>query len=267
MKWGRIVLVIFGALIITALGIDAADTMSGKDGTLLSQVIGTKSEGCGPGMIAVQAIPGVSCVDAYEVSPGKECPISAPNNMIESQKNVDSPLCTPVSEKDRTPWSFVTRDQALQLCARVGKRLPASAEWYALSLGMTDVEHVCNVGSKHVAQTGAYESCRAPYGAYDIVGNMWEWVRDDVINGNYNNRTLPISGYVGQVDNTGVAIGTSDAEQELFGKDYFWAQHEGAFGMIRGGYYDSGSDAGVYAVHADTPTNAASAGIGFRCVQ
>ncbi len=266
MKWGKIILVIFGAIVVTALGIDASDTLSGAKGTLLSQVI-QSGGACPDGMIEVEAVLGVTCVDAYETSTGGDCPVPNPGNMIESHKNVQTADCSGVSEAGKVPWSFVTRDQALQICARSGKRLPTSAEWYALSLGMTDVEHSCNVSSKSIAQTGSLATCASPQGAYDLVGNVWEWVSDDVIDGQYNNRQLPQTGYVSQIDNTGVAILTEEGEQELFSNDYFWAQTSGAYGMVRGGYYDSGTDAGLYAVHADTPTNAASIGIGFRCVK
>lgn len=266
MKWGRITLVIFGALIVTALGIDASDTLQGKSGTLLSQVIRSEG-GCGPGMLGVDTIPGVTCVDQFEATPGKECPVRNPSNSLESQKNTDMKVCLPESRKEAIPWSFVTRDQALQLCARAGKRLPTATEWYALSLGMTDVESSCNVSSKSLAPTGSRDTCVAPYGGYDLVGNVWEWVSDDVIDGTYNNRALPENGYVEQVDNAGIATRTNVNEQELYGKDYFWTPSTGAFGVVRGGYYDSGSDAGIYSVHADTPTNAASIGIGFRCIK
>ena len=96
---------------------------------------------------------------------------------------------------------------------------------------------------------------------------MWEWVSDDVINGSYNNAQLPASGYVAQVDSTGMATVVQETPHDLFEKDYFWSRTEGAYGVIRGGYYDSGSDAGVYTVHADTPPTSTSIGIGFRCVK
>ena len=64
-----------------------------------------------------------------------------------------------------------------------------------------------------------------------------------------------------------MATMVSDTPLDLFEKDYFWSHSDGAFGIIRGGYYDSGSDAGLYAVHADTPPTSAAIGIGFRCVQ
>jgi hypothetical protein len=266
MKWGRVILVIFGALIVTALGIDAADTLSGKDGTLLSQVIRTE-KGCGAGMVKVEAVPGVTCVDQYEASPNSACLHQTPTSMLQSQKNVENKECLAQSVSSMVPWGFVTRDQAMQLCARSGKRLPTASEWYGLSLGMTDVESVCNLHSGSAKMTGAQTSCSAPYGAYDLVGNLWEWVVDDVINGSFNNRALPQNGYVEQVDSAGIALMTSTLEQDMYERDYFWSSKEGAYGMVRGGYYDSGSDGGVYAVHADTPANAANIGIGFRCVK
>ncbi len=264
-KWGRVTLVILGAVIVTALGIDAADTMSGKDGTLLSRVIET-SEKCPSGMVEVGAVPGITCVDTYEVSAGSECPISSPTSLIESQKNVNTKECGGESKAEVEPWGFITRDQAVQICARRNTRLPNASEWYALTIGMTDVEESCNVESKSRSLTGALSQCVTPAGAYDLVGNLWEWVSDDVIDGSWSGRTLPLNGYVAQIDNAGMAVVTETTENDLYGKDYFWSRTDGAFGMVRGGYYDSGTDGGMYTVHADTPTNAASAGIGFRCV-
>lgn len=267
MKWWKTIVVIVLAVLVTTLGIDAADTINGSKGTLLSQVIKSGGNGCPPGMVPLQNVPDLKCVDQYEASPGKGCPVSFPQNTIESIKNVDTAACHVESKTGAKPWVFITREQAMQLCARDGKRLPTSAEWYTMSLGMTAIDASCNISSKQLAAAGEFSSCQAPSGAYDLVGNAWEWVSDDVINGTYNARPLPENGYVTQTDNGGMAVITSEAEDELFGKDYFWSPHEGAFGIVRGGYYDSGTDGGLYAVHADTPPTAASIGISFRCVQ
>lgn len=267
MKWGKVSLVIFGALVITALGIDAADTLQGNSGTLLSQVISKDAGGCGAGMHAVETIPTLTCVDTYEASVSAKCPVQTPEQVLATQQNVESKECLAESKKDVLPWRFVSRDQAMQMCARSGKRLPTSEEWYQLSLGMANTEQVCNVSSRAVTPSGAKPECVSPQGVYDLVGNVWEWVSDDVINGTYDSRQLPGSGYVSQVDGQGVAVAVSPDAQDLFGKDYFWARADGAYGIIRGGYYDSGADAGVYTIHADTLPTTASIGIGFRCVK
>ncbi len=267
MKWGRIILVIFGALLVTALGIDAADTMNGSKGTLLSQVISRNEGVCPSGMNQVDSIPTLTCVDAFEVSAGAGCPIRDPDQMQATYRNIETKECIPESKSEALPWRFITRDQAMQMCARVGKRIPTNEEWYSLSLGMVDVEHTCNIDSKSIAQTGSLASCVSPQGVHDLIGNVWEWVGGDVIDGNYKTSKLPVSGYVAQVDSSGVATVSSSDPQELFGKDYFWSRDQGAFGIIRGGYYESGTDGGLYVMHADTAPTSASIGIGFRCVK
>lgn len=267
MKWGRVILVIFGALVVTALGIDASDTLRGADGTLLSRVIREGDGACPLGMVTVEHVPSVTCVDAYEASAGEGCGIGVPAQMLETQRNMQSKDCAPVSKEGALPWSYVTRDQAMQLCARAGKRLPTAEEWYALGLGMTDVESSCNVSSGAVVRTGSSASCTSPDSVSDLVGNVWEWASDDVINGTYKSFTLPGEGYVLQVDAGGMATAVGETPQELFESDYFWSRTDGAYGIIRGGYYASGADAGLYAVHADTLPTTASAGIGFRCVR
>ncbi len=100
-----------------------------------------------------------------------------------------------------------------------------------------------------------------------MVGNVWEWVDETVTNRSFNERELPMEGYVTEVDASGVAI-TTDAVKgsELYGDDYFWSKDEGTFGMIRGGFYGSGKDAGLYTTNASVPTSFATQGVGFRCV-
>lgn len=267
MKWWKTTLIIVGAVILTALGIDAADTLTGSDGTLLSQVIRPNMNGCPKGMEKVENIGTLHCVDTYEASPGEECPEQDLLSIIATMRNVESSVCTPDSKAAAIPWRFVTRDHAMQLCARAGKRLPTSEEWYMLSLGLGSIDTACNVQSGEIKETGASDACISPHGAFDLVGNVWEWVSDDVIDGKYRERQLPEEGYVAQVDGSGIATVSVKNPEALFGSDYFWVAREGAFGIIRGGYYDSGSDGGIYAVHADTLPTTASIGIGFRCVK
>lgn len=259
--------VVVGALVVTALGIDAADTFTGSTGTLLSQVIRTSGGGCSDGMVAVENVPGLSCIDAYEESAHAECPNPDPDNVLGSLQNITVAACVPVTKAGSKPWRYITRDQAMQACARVGKRLPTNEEWYVLSLGMTNVDEDCNVSSGNAKPTGSESSCKTPHGAYDMVGNLWEWVSDDITNGEYRGKQIPQTGFVTQVDQAGMAVTTGEGGDPLFGEDYFWSRTDGTYGVIRGGYYDSGVDGGVYTAHADTLPTTASVGIGFRCVQ
>jgi len=100
-----------------------------------------------------------------------------------------------------------------------------------------------------------------------MVGNVWEWVDAQVEGGNYDNRSLPDTGFVTGVDVDGIALATGDSENELFGRDYFWQSREGVRGMLRGGFYGSDTDGGLYAVNASVDLGFGSTGVGFRCVR
>lgn len=267
MKWGKIILIIFGAIMVTALGIDAADTVTGSRGTLLSELIGSRESLCPVGMVHIEAVPSLSCIDAYENSTGSQCPTKDPENILSTQNNVESAACTPETKAQVLPWRYISRDLAMRECARVGKRLPTSAELYELSLSIPSADTTCNISSHAIAQTGTYNTCVSAHGVYDLVGNLWEWTSDDVINGKYQDEQLPNSGYVAQVDKGGMATLTKTEAQTLFGSDYFWSRADGSYGIIRGGYYDSNTDAGIYTVHADTLPTDGGPGIGFRCVK
>jgi len=217
--------------------------------------------------VSVAHVVGVRCVDVYEAGASADCPVQHPANTFDTVSNLNDASCQVVSEVSVVPWRFITRDQAMQMCARAGKRLPTSSEWYQLSLDMVDGEQQCNTNTSQVLPAGDTTACVSSHGIFDMVGNVWEWVGDDVIDGVHNGRALPPSGYVTQVDAGGIAVYTADTPSEVFGSDFFWSNDVGAFGMIRGGYYDSDTDAGIYTVHADTPPNFAGAAIGFRCVK
>jgi hypothetical protein len=269
MKWLKLGSVIFGALMITALGIDAADTLSGSRSTLLGQLISSEEKlNCDEGMIETKIGQSFTCVDMYEVGADALCPHPNPLNELETKANLESEVCRASSNKGVEPWRFITREQASLACLKAGKRLPTSAEWNLLSVGTPDNETVCNINASAVVKTGQNSKCISTLGVFDTIGNVWEWTSDDVINGVYNGRELPLSGYVAQVDTNGVATLTNlTAPSDLFYKDYFWSSKEGAYGIMRGGFYGSKSDAGVYAVHAQTLPTAAGTAIGFRCIK
>lgn len=264
MKAFKILAVVLSAIIITTLAIDATDTLSGDSGTMLSQLIGSKKDTCPKGMVFVPAALTFSCVDEYEAVATK-CAISNPTNKFDTETNLADASCLVGSADDQLPWRFVDREQAEILCTRSGKRLPNADEWYRFALG-TPVNE-CNVNQGKIAKGDELTNCVSAAGVKNAVGNAWEWVTDDIVDGMYSNRRLPDSGYVVQVDRSGVATITSAEEtEEKTKEDYFWSNTTGTFGMIRGGFYGSKDDAGPFSVHAATAPTFTGAGIGFRCI-
>jgi hypothetical protein len=82
------------------------------------------------------------------------------------------------------PSAFNTWFQAQEACANSGKRLPTSAEWQVGANGTPDPgpdDHTttCNTDNNDTATlTGARSRCVSARGAFDMVGNLFEWVAD-----------------------------------------------------------------------------------------
>ena len=149
---------------------------------------------------------------------------------------------------------------------RAGKRLPKSSEWYMLSVGTREGVDICNIETAGHTKNGEKKLCVSATGVHDAIGNVWEWTSDDVIDGMHEGRKLPVDGYVSQVDAGGMATQVASKTSDLFYSDYFWSTSEGAFGILRGGFFGSRSDAGVYAAHARTVPTSFGTAIGFRCI-
>lgn len=256
-------LTVFGAVTLSTLGIFASDALQGIDSTL--NLAGLPGSGaCPQGMTPLKGGSGIICADIYEASPSVDCPHARPSNVHESERNASNNDCYAASVPDATPWTYISLPQAQRMCAGAGKRIPTSDEWYRIALG-TDPS-LCTTESDAPKNTGT-GACKSGVGAHDLVGNVWEWVDETVTDSTFDGRALPREGYVTSVDASGVAITSGEVEDELYGADYFWSETTGVFGMIRGGFYGSESDAGLYTVNASVPTSFASQGVGFRCVK
>jgi hypothetical protein len=154
------------------------------------------------------------------------------------------------------PSAYATWFQAQQACTNAGKRLPSNAEWQAAVAGTPDPGEDngttdCNTASVFTAvNTGSRSSCVSARGAFDMVGNLYEWVADWV----------PRS----------TACGTWSAGVSPTGDDQCLAgaATTGEPGALRrGGNLASGPGAGPLAVIGEGPPSFVSGSIGFRCAR
>ena len=245
--------VIITTLIITTLGVTASDWFA--DTSL-----------CPADMVVVTDVPGVTCVDRFEAAPDTACPQASPDSPQATLGNLSVATCRSTGDREGVlPWRFVAREEARQLCSRAGKRLPSAAEWYQIALSVP--VSTCVLSHDGPKANDAADACRSAAGVVHLPGNVWEWVSDDIIDGQYMGRALPASGYVAASDASGIVSVSSSTPVEAFGADYVRLSDAGLFGMVRGGFYGSGEDGGLYSIQANIPPTCASAGIGFRCVK
>jgi hypothetical protein len=90
---------------------------------------------------------------------------------------------------------------------------------------------------------------------------------DTVIEGRVTGRYVPKAGYVDLVDDAGLVLRTSNTPVADFGSDYAWTEQIGVRGILRGGFYQSGSDGGLFSQNLAVPLDFQAVGVGFRCVQ
>lgn len=274
LKWS---LVVIFATILATLGINAFDNLDNPADSLVASILPSEpnNDPCPKDMVFVSTSDGGFCIDKYEASPGKECPYNDPRNKKETDNNLSGLNCKPVSVKDAVPWRNIARHQAELACSKAGKRLPANKEWYKAALGTVDKSsdwkssdcNVDNSGSSDPKPTGAQEACVSSVMAYDMIGNVWEWVEETVYEGEYKGRSLPEQGYVADIDEEGVAIMTSSENfDSTFFNDYFWIDKTEVRGMFRGGSWTNQSDAGQYSLYAVSPPSYTGRAVGFRCV-
>jgi formylglycine-generating enzyme required for sulfatase activity len=275
LKW---VISVVSVIILTSLSIDAADHMDNFSESLLGSAVGALLPASAPCSDGMQLIAGPEydlCVDIYEASVGEGCLFEDPQNQDESRQNIDAPDCVTASMEGAVPWRWISQNQAALACAKSGKRLPTNEEWYTAAMGTPDGRNpgltACNVDGNWrnatPGETGEGAECVSAYGMYDMIGNVWEWVSETTEQGAYAGRTLPEPGFVSGVDQSGMPIETQPVRDDNYYNDRFWNDPAAVTGIFRGGYWDSDSDGGLYAVHAQVPPSFVGTGVGFRCVQ
>jgi formylglycine-generating enzyme required for sulfatase activity len=158
-----------------------------------------------------------------------------------------------------TPSAFVTWFQAQEACANAGKRLPTSAEWQVGANGTPDPgpdngTTDCNVGdgtdfeSGSPTLTGARSRCVSARGAFDMVGNLFEWVAD------WAPASTSAPGW-GSFSNDYMSLAGASTTSPFPGA------------LVRGGAFFFGPFAGPLAVGNPPPNLLAGRFVGFRCAR
>ena len=267
-------------IVLSTLGIDAYDNRSDFSGSLLGSTIGIipkEKSLCPQGMSYVQHPEKSFCIDTYTASTGRDCPYQEPKNQEETRINTLSSECEVVSEEGRVPWRYVSQTQAREVCRKNGKYLASAKEWYVAAQGTPFVVNLNNISDKECnvdsnwfgdnpGKTGSGERCVSGSGAYDMIGNVWEWIDGEVVDGKFEGVDLPLEGYIIAVNGFGIPIDSDiDQPDSNHGGDRIWVEKEGIFGVMKGGFYGSQGSAGIYAFHAKMKTSFAGRAVGFRC--
>jgi formylglycine-generating enzyme required for sulfatase activity len=261
---------------LATLGIDAADHRADISGSIIGRFLKTDSAPCPADMALVQNDKGGFCIDRFEASAGDACSFPDPSIQSETKSNLDIPDCKPASKENSIPWRNISAVQAQIACAKAGKYLPVSEEWFVAALGTPDKSadwsaddcQVQNNWSSQPGKTGSGKNCVSAAGAYDMVGNVWEWVKGDVKDGALDGTALPEQGYITAVTSGGEPIGTdANDKNENYNADFFWIKRSETRGIMRGGYFGNGEGAGIFSFYAVSPPEFAGSGVGFRCAK
>ncbi|MEK6525625.1 MAG: SUMF1/EgtB/PvdO family nonheme iron enzyme, partial [Nitrospirota bacterium] len=137
-------------------------------------------------------------IDKFEVTNGRYLEFvratghRPPQNVKDPSRNLWQGGLIPESIADR-PVINVDWYDADAYCKWAGKHLPTEAEWEKAARGTDDRRFPWgNVepthkhlnynqrwqGEKTLMPVGSYAAGKSPFGAYDMAGNVWEWVAD-----------------------------------------------------------------------------------------
>ena len=137
-------------------------------------------------------------IDKYEVTVARYAKFLEATKQDEPKEWPGTCLfCSGPKYGDR-PVTSVTYDDAAAYCVYAGKRLPTNAEWTKAARGVDarkypwgedePTANFANYGRSAVsydypygdvlAPVGSYQADLSPYGAYDMAGNVSEWVAD-----------------------------------------------------------------------------------------
>ena len=156
------------------------------------------------------------------------------------------------------PSANITWLQAVVACENSRKRLPTSSEWQAAVTGTPDAgpdngATSCNTASAGAAvMTGSRSLCKSARGAFDMVGNLYEWTAD------WTPRSTACDSWSGTVSPTGFRDDQCLAGAALTGEPGV---------LVRGGSFGHGTAAGPLAISGGAGPSYFRDNLGFRCAR
>lgn len=163
------------------------------------------------------------------------------------------------------PQDSVTWFQADAACEASGKRLPFGYEWLRAARGTPDEgaddgQSGGCVTSGQRRSAGLGTNCRSRWGAEDMIGNLWEWTIEWYVGTRseaYGERSAWPGGEYGD-----------SMTYNLFGTV---VDQNGKFAILpaaalRGGHFQEGEKAGIFALSLNAAPSVAEGIYGFRCV-
>jgi formylglycine-generating enzyme required for sulfatase activity len=212
---------------------------------------------------------GAVCIDKYEASVwdsptgGNQLGISNDNYPVDCADNGQGCKAGTAGEiyarsvAGVSPSRFITYFQAQQALANSAKRLPSNAEWQQAVAGTPDPggdngTTNCNTQGGGPVTTGSRSTCISTFGANDMVGNVAEWVADWV----------PASPGCPGWGNIGTF--SSNDEMCLSGAS---TTATGPGALVRGGFWNSFTNAGPFSVNGGNRPSDSLGLIGFRGVR
>jgi len=178
--------------------------------------------------------------------------------------NPPSPGIYAVSVAGVQPSRCITWFQANQACLLSGKRLVTNREWQGAAAGTPDPgaadDHstTCVTTGVGPADTGSRSGCKSVWGAFDMIGNMDEWVAD------WGDRSVSCTSWPASLGGDVSCVGGPGTTGNL-GEESGTLNLPGAFS--RGGGFSDGAGAGVFAVNSGVDPSQRSPAIGFRCAR
>ncbi len=173
-----------------------------------------------------------------------------------------SPGVYAVSVAGVLPSACITWFQAAQACALSGKRLLRNEEWQRAASGTPDPgtdngTSDCNISTAGgPVNTGSRSNCKSNWGAFDMVGNVDEWVADWVP------QSTACPGW-GSFSDDQMCLGGASTTNTS-------ASDPGPGALLRGGSWTDGALAGVLFVDGTRSPAASSVflrTVGFRCAR